>query len=69
MTDAVPLVAVVETSLYLRHCAGPLNDVERQAIVDHLAANPADGDLVPAAAAFASSAGVLPDGASGAACV
>jgi hypothetical protein len=32
---------------YLRHSDGLLNEKERQAIVDHLASNPADGDLIP----------------------
>jgi hypothetical protein len=41
------LVAVVETLAYLRHSAGLLTEDERGAIIDHLAANPTDGDIMP----------------------
>jgi hypothetical protein len=41
------LVSVVETVPYLRRSAGLLNAEERGAIADHLAAHPADGDLIP----------------------
>jgi hypothetical protein len=65
MTDTVSLVAVVETALYLRHSAGLLTDTERQAIVDHLAAHPTDGDLVSGGGGIRKLRWASPDGANG----
>jgi hypothetical protein len=41
------LVTVIETAVFLRRSDGLLTERERGAIIDHLAANPTDGDLVP----------------------
>jgi hypothetical protein len=41
------LVTVVETATFLRRCQGLLVEDDRWALVDHLAASPTDGDIVP----------------------
>ena len=40
------LLNVAELPEYLRAAARPLADADRRAIIDHLAAHPADGDLI-----------------------
>jgi hypothetical protein len=40
------LITVVETSAYLATAAGLLDDAERMAIVDRIAADPRAGDLI-----------------------
>ncbi len=42
-----PLHTVVETPEFLRRAKGLLTNVERAALIDHLAANPAAGDTMP----------------------
>ena len=43
-----PLRSVVETPEFRRRVRGPLTDADREALIDHLAANPDAGDLMPA---------------------
>ncbi len=42
-----PLHTVVETPEFLRRVRGLLTDAERAALIDYLAANPDDGDVMP----------------------
>ncbi len=43
-----PLHTVVETPEFQRRVRGLLTDAEREALIDHLAANPEAGDVMPA---------------------
>lgn len=42
-----PLHTVVETELYLRSAERVMSEAERHAVVDHLAADPQAGDVIP----------------------
>lgn len=47
MAGAGKLHAVIETPEFLRAAAGLLDDGEKAALVDYIAANPTAGDLMP----------------------
>ena len=41
------LLSVAETQVFIRQAADVWSDADRMAFVDHIAANPEDGDVIP----------------------